>query len=206
YFFILCCAVFIGCKNLEYSPNQIFDKNSHVDINATNLKKLGNGIQDDTVRFIVMGDPQRSHNEVHDFYKQVNSMSGIDFVVVAGDISEFGILKEMDAIAIALNNLTVPYVAVVGNHDLTARGREVFLRMYGELNYSFVYGGIKFICQNTNSREYLFDGLVPDIPWLRRELQPEDGVHSYVAISHVPPNSVDFDARLTNAYARAFNE
>jgi len=203
---LLLSTFLLGCGGLEYSPNQVFDKNSNVDINAKNLEKLGDGIGDDTVRFIVMGDPQRSHNEVNGFYKKVNSMQGIDFVVVAGDISEFGILKEMDAIANSLNNLNMPYLAVVGNHDLTARGREVFLRMYGELNYTFVYGGVKFICHDTNSREYNFNGTAPDIAWLEKELMPESGVDNFVAISHVPPNSLDFDDSLINEYAGVFRQ
>src|SRR5690606_34653794 len=203
--YLLVCTFILGCGGLEYSPNQVFDKNSNVNINATNLEKLGEGIDDDTVRFVVMGDPQRSHNEVNGFYKKVNSMKGIDFVIIAGDISEFGILKEMDAVANSLNNLNVPYLAVVGNHDLTARGREVFLRMYGALNYSFVYGGVKFICHDTNSREYNFNGTAPNIPWLEKELMPQSGVESYVAISHVPPNSLDFDDAFVNEYAEVFS-
>src|SRR5690606_13830883 len=120
----------------EYSPNQIFNKNSFRDVNATSLKQLNEGTQDDTIRFVVTGDSQRSHNEVIDFYKKVNSMSGIDFVIVAGDISEYGVLREMNGVAKSLDNLNVPYFAVVGNHDLTSRGNDVFLKMFGEFNYS----------------------------------------------------------------------
>lgn len=203
-FFILSVFVFSGCNNLEYSPNQVFDKNSHTDINSRNLKKLGDGAGDDTVRFIYTGDPQRSRNETVDFYKKVNSMTGIDFVVIGGDITEFGVMKEMDWIAETLSQLNPPYVAVVGNHDLTSRGTEVFKRMFGELDYSFVYGGVKFICHNTNSREYKFNGRVPDIKWLESQLKPTEGVSSYVAMSHVPPNSIDFDPALVGSYSAAF--
>src|SRR5690606_19216715 len=97
-------------------------------------------------------------------------------------------------------------VAVIGNHDLTMRGRDVFTRMYGELNYSFTYAGVKFICHDTNSREYTFSGNVPNIPWLKNELQAEDGIHSYVAISHVPPIDDDFDQKLIKDYDAAFND
>lgn len=206
YLFLFFCISIFSCKNIEYSPNQIFDKNSYKDINATNLKTLGDGSTDDTVRFIVTGDTQRWYDKTVQFYKKVNSMPGIDFVIVAGDVTEFGTLKEMQWLAQKLNNLTVPYVAVIGNHDLTSRGRDAFIRMYGDLNYSFIYGGVKFICHDTNSREYQFNGNVPNIPWLKKELQPEDGVNSYVAISHVPPISADFDETLIKDYAAAFDE
>ena len=133
-------------------------------------------------------------------------MDGVDFVIVAGDVTEFGTLKEMQWLARELNNLTIPYVAVIGNHDLTMRGRDAFLRMYGELNYSFTYGGVKFICHDTNSSEYTFNGTVPNIPWLKNELKPEDGVNHYVTISHIPPNSDDFDEKLIRDYDAAFSE
>jgi len=203
--FLFYISIF-SCKNIEYSPNQIFDRNSYRDINANNLKKLGTGSQDDTVRFVVTGDTQEWYDETVKFYKTVNSIPGVDFVIVAGDVTEFGTLKEMQWLAEKLANLNVPYVSVIGNHDLTSRGRDAFIRMYGELNYSFVYGGVKFICHDTNSREYQFNGNVPDIPWLKKELQHEDGVSSYVAISHVPPISPDFDQKLVKDYAAIFDE
>ncbi len=193
-----------SCNHLEYSPDQIFDRNSYRDINAKNLSRLGNGIGDDTVRFILTGDSQRSRDETVEFCKKVNSMPGIDFVVLAGDISEFGVLKEMEWISRALTSLKPPYVAVIGNHDMTSRGRDVFLNMFGQLNYSFVYGGVKFVCHDTNGREYKFNGKVPDISWLNQELKPQGGVDSYVAISHVPPNSEDFDNQLKENYLNSF--
>lgn len=206
YLILFFCISISSCSNLEFSPNQIFDKNSYQDINANNLEKLGDGIQDDTVRFIITGDTQRWYDEAVKFYKKVNSMLGVDFVIVAGDVTEFGSLKEMQWLAEKFNKLTAPYFVVVGNHDLTMRGREVFLRMYGELNYSFIYGGVKFICHDTNSREYLFNGTVPNIPWLKKELQAEEGVNNYVAISHIPPISDDFDKNLVNDYINIFDE
>jgi len=203
-FFISLLFIFSSCNHFEYSPDQIFDRNSFRDINATNLASLGDGRDDDTVRFVLTGDTQRSRDETVKFCKKVNSMANIDFVVLAGDISEFGVLKEMEWISRALRSLEVPYVAVIGNHDMTSRGRDVFLNMFGELNYSFVYGGIKFVCHDTNGREYSFKGKVPDIPWLQQQLKPQDGINGYVAISHVPVNSEDFDAQLASDYSNAF--
>lgn len=194
----------LSCNNFEYSPNQVFDKNSLRDINASNLKRLGDGRDDDTVRFILSGDTQRSRDETVRFTKKINGMQGIDFIVVAGDITEFGVLQEMEWISRSLSKLKAPYVAVIGNHDLTSRGRDAFTNMFGPLNYSFVYGGIKFVCHDTNSREHKFNGEAPNIPWLQSEMQRQEGVSNYVAISHVPPNSEDFDPNLVSNYTKAF--
>lgn len=195
---------FSSCNSFEYSPNQTFDRNSYRDINAGNLKRLGDGRNDDTVRFILTGDTQRSRDETVRFTKKINEMPGIDFVVVAGDITEFGVLQEMEWISRSLAKLKAPYVAVIGNHDLTSRGRDAFTTMFGPLNYSFIYGGIKFVCHDTNSREHKFNGQTPDIPWLRAEMQPQEGVSNYMAISHVAPNSDDFDPALIKGYTDNF--
>ncbi|WP_285008306.1 metallophosphoesterase family protein [Pedobacter faecalis] len=199
-FFLFLCLVLAGCNHFEFSPNQAFDRNSFRDINNRNLKKLGSGATDDTVRFVLTGDSQKSRDETVAFCKAVNALPGIDFVVLAGDISEFGVLKEMEWISRALEDLNPPYVAVVGNHDLVARGKDVFLNMFGELNYSFTYGGIKFVCHDTNGREYQFNGQTPDMQWLQHQLKPENGVTGYIAISHVPPNNPDFDPGLVKPY------
>ena len=199
-----CLLLSAACNKLEYSPNQVFDKDSHTNINAKSLARLGSGNDDDTVRFVFTGDTQRSLNETVDFCTKVNSMQGIDFVVLAGDITEFGVLKEMDWVADAFTKLNRPYLAVIGNHDLTSRGRDVFQRMFGELNYSFTYGGVKFICHDTNGREYKFNSKVPNINWLQSQLQTSTDVSSYVVMSHVPSNSGDFDPNLVESYHSTF--
>lgn len=197
-------AGLLSCNRFEYSPNQIFDRNSPTDINAKSLQRLGDGKNDDHIRFILTGDTQRSRDETVAFVKKVNEMASIDFVLVAGDFTEFGVLKEMEWIARSLAKLNVPYMGVIGNHDLTSRGREVFERMFGALNYSFNYGGTKFICHDTNSREYNFNGQVPSIPWLKTQLQPEEGISNYVAVSHVPTINSDFDQNLVKDYTGIF--
>ena len=200
----LLCAAFASCNHFEFSPNQTFDKISLKDVNATNLKRLGNGADDDTVTFVLTGDSQKSRDETVQFCKAVNAIKGIDFVVLAGDITEFGVLKEMLWISRTLEDLNPPYVAVIGNHDETARGKETFLHMLGELNYSFVYGGIKFVCHDSNSREYNFNGQIPNIPWLKNELKPSPQIKGFVGISHVPVNSEDFDGKLIKDYTATF--
>lgn len=204
FFYTILSFSLFGCNHFEYSPDQIFDRNSFKDINAKNLSLLGDGKDDDSIRFVLSGDTQRSRDETVKFCEKVNSLPRVDFTILAGDISEFGVLKEMEWISRALRSLKTPYVAVIGNHDLVSRGRDVFINMFGDLNYTFVYGGIKFVCHDTNGREYNFNGQVPDISWLKEQLKPQSGVTGHVAVSHVPANSEDFDAKLAKDYTNAF--
>jgi Icc protein len=196
---------FYSCTDFEYSPNQAFDKDSPTNLNAKNLAKLNLINNDDTLRFIIFGDPQKSTNELDLFIAKANSIKNIDMVFLAGDISEFGLLQETKWVAEQLQNLKMPNFVVIGNHDLLAKGRAVFERMFGQLNYSVVYDGVKFICHDTNGREYKFNGQVPNINWLNKELEPQAGVVNYVAVSHVRPFTPDFDSKLDTSYVKTFS-
>lgn len=197
--------LFQSCNSIEYSPNQAFDRDSPRDLNKKNLEWLSQNTADDTIRFVLTGDSQRQYSSSKDLVKTVNAIPGVDFVFLAGDISDFGLLQEMEWVNGIFSGLKVPYIGVIGNHDLVANGEEAFKRMFGELNFSFVYQSVKFVCHNTNSREAAFNGHVPDIAWLKGQLVPEDGVKAYITVAHVPPNNGDFDANLSEEYIHTIN-
>ena len=194
-----------ACNNIEYSPNQRFDRDSPQNLNAKNLKRLLEAPADDTIRFVLSGDSQREYISSEKFVRTVNGLKGIDFVVLAGDISDFGLLREMEWVNEIFSKLNVPYIGVIGNHDLVANGERVFKRMFGELNFSFVYQGVKFVCHNTNSREVAFNGSVPDMPWLKGQMAPQEGVNAYITVAHVPPENGDFDNALAEEYINVIN-
>lgn len=204
---ILCLLVifFTACNSFEYSPNQVFDRDSPRELNKKNLQRLAESAKDDTIRFVLTGDSQREYTNSEKLVKTVNSIPGVDFVLLAGDISDFGLLQEMEWINEIFSKLKMPYIGVIGNHDLVANGEKVFRRMFGDLNFSFVYNGVKFVCHNTNSREAAFNGTVPDLPWLSEQFRAEEGVTAYIAVAHVPPNNGDFDESLSDQYVSIIN-
>jgi Icc protein len=196
-----------SCGKMEYSPNQKFDNNTPSNINAQNIKHILSDNGDDTIRFVLSGDSQRAYDDLGPFINKVNATPGIDFVILNGDISDFGLLQEFKWIERYYSKLNVPYLAVIGNHDHSANGVYVYQRMYSEkLDFSFTYKGIKFVCHNTNSREYNFNGTVPDLNFLRTEFQHEAGVNGYFAIAHVPPTSGDFDSKLFDEYGKILTD
>lgn len=202
--FIFMGAGLLGsCSDmLEYSPNQISDNDSPANINSINVMRLmQTPDDDDTLSIAFIGDSQRFYDEVDKFVDKVNKVRGVDVVIVAGDISDFGLLAEYEWVVRRLDKLNKPYIGVIGNHDIIANGEEVFKRSFGPLDFSFVYDSVKFVVHNTNSREYTGNN-VPDLGWLAAELKPSPGVRHFIGVSHVPPFDADFNKDLEQAYTR----
>ncbi|WP_266206147.1 metallophosphoesterase family protein [Pontibacter kalidii] len=188
-----------ACEEVfEYHPNQIRLSGSERDLTARNVEKIQQLSPDDTIRIVVMGDTQRFYDSAEEFVKAANKLDNIDFVVHQGDISDFGMTQEFRWIHDIMKDLRVPYLTVIGNHDLLANGKKVYQQMYGDLNYAFVYGRVKFIFLDTNGREYDFSGNVPDLAWLQGQLThtPESDWKQAVIISHMSPFGGDYDSRL----------
>lgn len=196
-----------SCQLVEFSPNQAFVPAPERSLTARNLARLQAAADaKDTVRFVFVGDTQRFYDETEAFVASVNQQRNIDFVLVAGDISDFGLTREFQWVNRRLAALRAPFLTVIGNHDLVGNGRAVYQHVYGPLDYSFEYAGTRFICLDTNGREYGFGRQVPDVAWLRRQLQDKAGVARTVVVSHVPPTDEDFDPALVPAYTAALRE
>lgn len=198
-------ALLTGCELIEFSPNQTSSPAAYSDLTAKNLAALAQRPlpPGDTLRFVFTADSQRFYGEAEDLVASVNQQPGIAFVVVAGDISDFGLGREMRWVHDRLKQLRVPYLTVVGNHDHAANGRQVYQKVFGPLDYVFTYAGTRFIMLNTNGREYRFNGSVPNIGWLGQQLADTAGVQRQVVVNHVPPMDPDFDPQLEQPYVQS---
>lgn len=182
-----------------FHPNEV--RTDEKDLNATNIEKISKLDAKPGFNFILLGDTQRSYEELEEFVEHANSLDSVAFILLCGDLVDFGLSNEFNWIASKLKKLEVPYISVIGNHDMLANGRKIFNRMFGPENFTFSYGSSKFICINTNSREFDYNGRVPDINWLSQELNNNTGFENIFILSHVPPYSVDFDNTLEPAFA-----
>ncbi len=193
--------VLSSCDAFLYSPNEVRVEEQERDINAKNIQRLSLLQASDTLKFVLIGDTQRFYEETDAFVRQINGAEDVDFVILAGDITDFGLNKEFKWVNERLSRLKVPYITVIGNHDMLANGREVYRKMYGAENFSFTVNGNTFICLNTNSEEVGFDGTLPDMNWLTSELGKSKNSNNVFVISHVPPFSAAFDKSLEQSYA-----
>ncbi len=198
-FIIFLLMGFTSCEDLfEYHPNQIRLSSDEQDLTVKNLDKIKNQPTSDTLRLLIMGDTQRFYDATQDFVKKANEFQNIDFVVHLGDISDFGLAQEHKWVNSIMKNLKWPYLTVIGNHDMLANGRKIYNQMFGAFNYSLVYGHTKFVFLDTNGRESSFNGKVPDLNWLEKQLQQEPAAtwKQAMVIAHIPPDDSDFDSKL----------
>ncbi len=197
-----CSAMLLSsCELFDYHPYTV-DISGTTDINATNTAKITKLLEGRTsFKFAFISDTQRWYDETEDCVADINSRDDIDFVVHGGDFSDFGANKEFLWQRDILEELDVPYFAVIGNHDCLATGKQSYERIWGELNYAFTAGGVRFICLNTNALEYDYGTPVPDMDFIDDELQnfPEDATRTII-VSHVTPYDEQFNNNLARFY------
>lgn len=195
--------VMIACDPFEYHPYDVRLDKKYKNINQKNIERIRQQDRNaDTVRFIFMGDSQRWYDETEAFVKAANRRNDVDFVVHGGDISDFGMKKEFCLMHDIMSKLKVPYVALIGNHDHLGTGGEIYQAMYGDLNFSFVYSGVKFLCLNTNALDVDYSTPVPDFEFIRQEIADTVKVdyQQTVAMMHVEPGDIVFNNNVKNVF------
>ncbi|TPE44466.1 metallophosphoesterase family protein [Pontibacter mangrovi] len=189
-----------ACEEFEYSPYEIRLDEDEKNINGRNIAKIEALpiSASDTLRFILTADTQGFYEENEKVVQHINQHQNVAFVLIGGDLSDFGLAKEFKLVHEDFKTLNVPYVAVVGNHDAINNGKQVFSAMYGDYDVSFTVGNSRFILLNTNYLE--FDKKVPDLEWLEKELQAAQGYENIFVVSHIPPTNMEFGEENTQAY------
>lgn len=199
----LVLSILISCgKTFTYNPNEIQLEEKDRNQNTKNIERLRSKQQTDSFSFVVISDTQRFYEELDDFVEKMNKHPNISFVVVNGDITDFGLRSEYLWINQRLQKLSIPFLVVIGNHDMLGNGRELYKQMYGPENFSFSFSDHKFIVLNSNSQEVGHNGSLPDTTWLKQELSATPSQQKIFILSHLAPFSGDFDRSLEQPYVR----
>ena len=152
--------------------------------------------------FALFTDTHIAHSEIQieDLKRavdDVNKNPAIDFVLVAGDITEEGDLKSLTVAKELLDQLNAPYYVVPGNHETkwTESGMTDFGKVFGSERFKFNHKGFLFLGFNTGPLMRMADGhVVPqDITWLKEELQSSDKDTPVFLITHYPLKDGDVD-------------
>lgn len=191
-----------ACTLIDYHPYDA--KIDHTtDINATAMAQIEKTCRDkDTIRFVWMGDTQRWYDETEALVASVNKRTDIDFVMHGGDISDFGMTKEFTWVHRILKKLRVPYVALLGNHDVLGNGMRIYRLKYGPENFAFTAGNTRFLCLNTNALEFDYSYPVPDFGFIKDEITTAESnqVMRTVVAMHTPPFGEQFDNNVADVF------
>jgi len=151
--------------------------------------------KDGVVRFAYLADLHISEAapasiDLESSVNDINSMSDIDFVILAGDITEFGSDVEIERAKSILDKLTVPYYIVAGNHDSkwSESGCNTFARVFGYEHFNFDFEGIQFIGCNSGPNMRMAPALVPreSIVWLDSITKALPKDKPVIFINHYP--------------------
>lgn len=120
----------------------------------------------------------------------INSLKDIAFVIVSGDVTEFGSYDELHTAKTILDSLNVPYYAIPGNHDSnwSESGTNDFLRLFGNETFSFEYNGYKFLGLASGPNMRMGPGQIPreNLTWFFDELEKTDTAMPIIYVNHYP--------------------
>lgn len=172
-----------GC--LEYSPHQLATGEDEQELNRKAVERILAGPAG-PLRFAVVGDTQRSFEDAQDAVDALNRRGDVQFVVQVGDFTNVGLWLEYRLMNEIFARLRVPYLVVVGIHDLFGNGRAIYRSMFGPTDFAFTHARTRFVFFDSNSRAHGGGG-VPDVGWVAAQLAPGPDHDRALAFAHVAP-------------------
>lgn len=187
---------------------QVHPYDVHLDgernINDKNKAKIETAFaQKDTLRVAFVSDTHLWHSGARDGVADINGRQDIDFVVHCGDLTDTGTAKEYKWARSIFDDLRVPYVALIGNHDFLGTGDQAYSYMYGDMDFSFIASRVKFVCLNTNATEYDYMAAVPNFDFMENEIVSDSSrFDRTVIVMHSPPYCEQFNNNVCKAFRR----
>ena len=121
----------------------------------------------------------------------INSRADLEFVLLAGDITEFGADAELLEAREILSRLEKPWYIVPGNHDSkwSESGCNSFAQIFGGETFSCLHKGLLFIGTASGPNMRMAPGLVPREQLLElEELLSGAGEQPIIFVNHYPLN------------------
>lgn len=173
----------LSCK-YTFSPYEV--GTVKLEQNTINLAKIKASEASTAADYKValVSDTHNYYTDIRDLVNSVNENGPYSFVIVTGDVTNFGLLEEYKKAKEYLDKLTVPYLVVPGNHDLLANGKAVFRHIFGDMDFSFTFKDAEFIAFNNNNWEA--GGTIPNIDAVEAKLLASASPQK-ILLSHVSP-------------------
>ncbi|MVZ66339.1 PQQ-binding-like beta-propeller repeat protein [Sphingobacterium sp. DK4209] len=132
--------------------------------------------------------------------QDLNQMRDIDFVILSGDVTEFGSDEELALAKRILDSLNLPLYVIPGNHDSnwSESGANTFRRVFGSEMFFFKHKGYQFIGTTSGPNMRMSPGQIPreNLVWMDSVFNAnKDAEMPLIAINHYP-----LDESLNNWY------
>lgn len=185
---------FHACQPFGYSPTVLDAEKRELHLNQANLDRIAAAPAGTRLRgrIAVLSDTHLFYDELRDAVAKLNADSAIDFVIVTGDVTQFGYAEEYETFSGILSRLRVPSIVAIGNHDLQAAGKSIFLRLYGPTDFAFSWRGYAFVFFDDNARG-IPDG-IPDWAWLDSAMGAAGDSLRVIPVCHAPPYTDQLDS------------
>ena len=178
----LCILTFIG---LQFRDNDV-PLPIH-DWNKKEISRIKVGNPEDFA-FAVFGDNKGNRAVFEPLLRDIGHNPQIAMAIDVGDLVKEGKRAQFrHFLSQVQENLSIPLVAAIGNHDLVV-GPDPFREIFGPTYYAFRVGQSSFIVLDAH-RESAFDQ--GQRQWLEEELQNTQSSKTRFVFMHVPP----FDPR-----------
>lgn len=124
--------------------------------------------------------------------RDINAHTDLDFVIISGDITEFGADDELKLAKQILDSLQRPYYIIPGNHDAnwSESGGNSFREVFGSETFYFSHHGYRFVGTNSGPNMRMSPGQIPreNIVWLDSVLNLDRNL-PLIYINHYPQDS-----------------
>lgn len=154
-----------------------------------------------TFRFALITDlhiqmqNQQPAEDLTNAISDINLRKDIDFVVIAGDVTENGDKASLTEAKRIISKLNIPWYITFGNHEMkwSESGATDYLKIFGDDKFSFTHKGYCFIGFSTGPVIKMGDGHVApqDIEWVSKKL--EQNTLPVIAVTHYPLQTGDVD-------------
>ena len=130
----------------------------------------------------------------------INNQNDIDFVILSGDVTEFGSDEELLLAKSILDDLKIPLYVIPGNHDSnwSENGANSFRKVFGGETFFFEHKGFQFLGTTSGPNLRMSPGQIPreNIVWLDSVFKANPNTDKpLISINHYP-----LDSSLNNWY------
>ncbi len=196
--------LFTSCEDtFKIHPYDVnFDGETNINARQIDLVKERFASKD-TLRIAFISDTHQWYSDTRDEVAHINARNDIDFVIHCGDLTNTGTVKEFEWARDILQDFQKPYITLIGNHDFLGTGDQSYEVIYGEMNFSFILSRVKFLCINTNAKEYDYMASVPNFDYMEEEFTKDSTLFDRtVIIMHAAPYSDQFNNNVCKAFRR----